>query len=379
VAVIDSDVAIVGGGIVGCATALYLARRGVDVTLCEKAVCGAMASGVNFGGVRQQGRNLAELPLARRSRELWPRLGEIIGDGCEFTASGHLKLAHDAAEMAELAAHAAATAAYGLDLELLGEAELRRRFPWLSRSVVGGCWCAEDGQANPRLVGPAFARAGRAAGAHIREHCEIVEAGHDGDRFILSDRNGMTLRAARMLNCAGAWGAALAARFGEPVPLTAKAPQMVVTEPTAHFIEPVLGVPRGKLYLRQIKRGNVIFGVEDREGLADTRTSRATVLPKYTLAAGAVAASLIPRLRRLNIIRVWTGIEGYTPDHIPVIGPSRTTPGLFHAFGFSGHGFQLGPAMGEIMGELLTTGETETPIDAFDIARFADFPNPPSP
>ena len=225
----------------------------------------------------------------------------------------------------------------------------------------------------------AGACAGRAAGAHIREHCEIVELGHDGDRFILSDRDGVTLRAARMLNCAGAWGAALAARFGETVPLTAKAPQMVVTEPTAHFIEPVLGVPRGKFYLRQIKRGNVIFGVEDRQGLADTRTSRAEVLPEYTLAASAVAASLIPRLRRLNIIRVWTGIEGYTPDHIPVIGPSRTTPGLFHAFGFSGHGFQLGPAMGEIMGELLTTGETETPIDAFDIARFADFPNPPSP
>ncbi|MCH7555421.1 MAG: FAD-binding oxidoreductase, partial [Proteobacteria bacterium] len=147
--VIDSAVVIVGGGIVGCATALYLAARGIDVTLCEKAVCGAMASGVNFGGIRQQGRHLAELPLARRSRELWPRLGAIIGDGCEFTASGHLKLAHDAAEMAELTAYATAAAAYGLDLELLDAAELHRRFSWLSRSVVGGSCGAEDGQANP--------------------------------------------------------------------------------------------------------------------------------------------------------------------------------------------------------------------------------------
>lgn len=375
--VIDSDVAIVGGGIVGCATALYLARRGVAVTLCEKAVCGAMASGVNFGGVRQQGRDLAELPLARRSRELWPRLGEIVGDGCEFTASGHLKLAHDAAEMSELAAHAAAAAAYGLDLELLGEAELHRRFPWLSRSVVGGCWCAEDGQANPRLVGPAFARAGRAAGAHIREHCEIVELGHDGDRFILSDRDGVTLRAARMLNCAGAWGAELAARFGETVPLTARAPQMVVSEPTRYFIEPVLGVCNGDLYLRQISRGNVIFG--GGYGIADTGTSRSWVLPENTHSACATAIGLIPRLAGLPMIRVWTGIEGYIADDIPVIGPSRTRPGLFHGFGFSGHGFQLGPAIGEILGELLTDGKTETPIGAFDIGRFAESTDAPSP
>ena len=67
----------------------------------------------------------------------------------------------------------------------------------------------------------------------------------------------------------------------------------------------------------------------------------------------------------------WSGIEGEMPDEIPVIGPSRTTPGLFHAFGFSGHGFQLGPAMGEILGELVSTGKTDTPIAAFDIGRFA--------
>lgn len=372
--IIDSDVVIVGGGIVGCATALYLAKRKVSVTLCEKGFAGAMASGVNFGGVRQQGRHLSELPLARRSRKLWQRLDGIIGDACEFTASGHLKIAHGAAEMAELEAYATAAAAYGLDLQVLEGPELHRRFAWLSGSVTGGSWCAEDGQANPRLVGPRFAHAARAAGAHIREHSEIIEAVHDGGRFVLTSLDGVTLRAARMLNGAGAWGAELAARFGETVPLVAMAPQMVVTEPTAYFIAPVLGVSGDNLYLRQIPRGNVIFGSGAGYGIADTRTSRATVLPENTLGASAQAIRLIPRLNGLGIIRVWTGIEGYTPDAIPVIGPSRTTPGLFHAFGFSGHGFQLGPAMGEILGELLTTGETETPIDAFDIGRFADSP-----
>ena len=239
----------------------------------------------------------------------------------------------------------------------------------MSDHAAGGSWCAEDGQANPRRLGPAFARAARAAGAEIHEHCEIVEAGHDGRRFHLSSRDGLSLRAEQMLNCAGAWGAELAARFGETVPLDAMAPQMVVTEPAAHFIEPVLGVAGGNLYLRQNSRGNVIFG--GGYGIADTETSRATVLPENTLSAAALATELIPRLRHLRIIRVWTGIEGYTPDQIPVIGPSRAAPGLFHAFGFCGHGFQLGPVMGEILGELLITGKTETPIEAFNIGRFA--------
>lgn len=375
--VIDSAVVIVGGGIAGCATALYLARRGIDVTLCEKGACGAMASGVNFGGVRQQGRHLAELPLARRSRTLWPRLEEIVGEACEFTATGHLKLAYDTAGMAELETYATDAAALGLHLDVIEGAALRKRFPWLSTVAAGGSWCADDGQANPRLVGPAFARAARAAGAHIREDCEIVEAGHDGRRFVLTSRDGMTLRAEQMLNCAGAWGATMAARFGEPAPLDAMAPQMVVTEPAAHFIGPALGVAGGTLYLRQIPRGNVIFG--GGYGIADTRTGRGVVLPENTLDTSARAIGLIPRLRDLRIIRVWTGIEGYTPDHIPIIGPSRTTAGLYHAFGFSGHGFQLGPVMGEILGELLTVGRTETPIAAFDIGRFENSATLPSP
>ena len=79
----------------------------------------------------------------------------------------------------------------------------------------------------------------------------------------------------------------------------------------------------------------------------------------------------MPRLRHAQTIRTWTGIEGVMPDGIPVVGPSRTTPGLLHAFGFSGHGFQLGPAVGAVLSELILDGETPTPITAFDIGRFA--------
>ncbi|MEE8274207.1 MAG: FAD-binding oxidoreductase [Alphaproteobacteria bacterium] len=366
---IETETAIVGGGIAGCATALYLARRNVPVVLLEKGFAGAQASGVNFGGVRRQGRHLAELPLAERARAIWPRLAEVVGDACEYAVTGHLKLAMSDAELAELDDYARAAKPCGLDLEVMGGEAARRRFPWLGEAIAGASWCPGDGSANPRLVGPAFARAARGAGAEVREQAEAVAFDHDGAHFTIVTENGLEVRARRLVNAAGAWGGEIAAAFGEPVPIAATAPQMVVTEPGSCFIAPVLGMCGTGIYLRQIPRGNVVFG--GGRGVADTGASRSYVLPEATLATGALALRIIPRLAGLHIIRVWTGIEGEMPDAIPVIGPSRTTPGLFHAFGFSGHGFQLGPVMGEILGELVLNGETESPIDAFDIGRFA--------
>ena len=376
---LDTEVVIVGAGIAGCAAALRLRQRGVSVVVIEKGFAGAQASGVNFGGVRQNGRHLAEIPLARRARAIWPRLGEIVGSDCEFMATGHLKLGLAEAHVAELEDYVDEARAHGLAVEMLSGGEVRQRFPWFSDTVAGASWCAEDGHANPRLVGPAFARAARAAGADIRERCEAVAFRHDGEHFTLdlvadiTEREpagvGHELRARRLINTAGAWGGAIAEAFGEPVPMTAMAPQMVVTEPLPYFIEPVLGICGAGIYLRQIPRGNVIFGAG--RGIADTVASRSYVLPEATLEAGAMAIELIPALAPWQIIRVWTGIEGEIPDGIPVIGPSRTTPGLFHAFGFTGHGFQLGPAVGEILAELVLDGATPTPIDAFDIGRFA--------
>ncbi len=146
---VAADVAIVGGGTAGCSTALHLRRRGATVVLLERGSCGGQASGVNYGGVRQQGRDLAELPLARRSREMWGRLAEIVGSDCEFVASGHVKLARSDADMAELEAYREAVRPYGLELELLGRNELRARYPFLGDAAVGGSLCAEDGAGQP--------------------------------------------------------------------------------------------------------------------------------------------------------------------------------------------------------------------------------------
>jgi sarcosine oxidase subunit beta len=166
----------------------------------------------------------------------------------------------------------------------------------------------------------------------------------------------------------------MAAQFGEPVPMTVRGPQMGVTEPVPYVIGPAIGVAvksiTESLYFRQVKRGNIVFGGCGR-GPADPLTRRAYVLPEHTLAQFRQMARLAPAVAKLNIIRVWSGIEGYMQDDLPVMGPSARVSGLHYAFGFSGHGFQLGPGVGDVMAELIATGATSTPIEPFAIGRFA--------
>ncbi|MBR0680411.1 FAD-binding oxidoreductase [Roseomonas eburnea] len=364
----ECDVLIQGGGGAGCSAALHLAQRRARVVLLERGLVGGQASGVNYGGVRQQGRHPAELPIARRSREIWGRLKGLVGTDAEFTVTGHLKLARDEREEADLVAYLDIAKEHGLPLRMVGRNAIHREYPWLGPKVLAGSFAPEDGAANPRLLAPALANAARAAGAVIREHAEVVAHHHDGARFTLRTKSGEAFSAPLLLNMSGYWGGAVAAAFGEPVPVAPLAPNMMVTEPVRYFIEPNIGVVGGNVYLRQIPRGNIILGGGHAE--CDPSLPWTRPLPEVTMEAMQLAVELVPALAGTQVIRSWSGIDGQMPDRIPVIGPSGTTPGLFHAFGFSGHGFQLGPAIGAIMAELVLDGRTDVPLEPFRIGRF---------
>ncbi len=374
----QTDVAIVGGGIVGSSAALALRRMGLQVVLLERDLCGSRSSGVNFGGVRRQGRALCQLPLAQRAHAIWADLARRIGTDGEYQRSGHFKIARSAAEMASLERYQALTRDFDLGLELLSAAELRQRCSWLGSNAVGGSLCPEDGQANPRLVSPAFAQAARRAGAQIFEHSALDEVRHDGAQFWLRSGSALQVRAPVLLNCAGAWAGAIAAQFGEAVPMQSGHPAMAVTEPLPHFLDWSLGVEGGGIYCRQVARGNLVLGGGAGVALdADRARSERRALAELS----RQAVALLPALRHAQLIRSWSGTEGNLPDRQPVLGPSSTTPGLFHGFGFSGAGFQIGPAAGEVLAELARDGRSSTPIGAFAVDRFrsADSPVPRAP
>lgn len=368
---IETDVVILGGGIVGASAALMLARKGQQVVLLERDFCGSHASGVNYGGVRRQGRPLSQLPLSQRAHEIWGNLHELIGIDGEYVRSGHLKLARSHADMTALHAYAEASRGFGLGLQLLDHAELRARFPWVGDVAVGASLCPDDGHANPRLVSPAFARAAQRLGTQVFEQAKVIQVEHDGQAFQVLSANGLQVRAPWLLNCAGAWAGSVAAKFGEPVPMHSGYPAMLVTEPLPVVMDVSTGVEGGGIYARQVARGNCVLGGGQGFALGpeQARPGQAAVLEILRN-----AAELYPFLAGAQAIRTWSGTEGYLPDREPVIGASTTQAGLLHGFGFAGAGFQIGPAVGEALAELVCAGHATHPIEAFSIRRFLSTP-----
>lgn len=363
------DVAIIGGGTAACAAAVALRGAGLTVAVLEKRRCGAGASGVNFGGVRQQGRHLAELPLARRARALWDDLNRLLSEDVEFEATGHIKLARSEADMVELERYARNAREHGLELTLLGANAVREELPWLGQKVVGASLSPTDGQANPRVVGPAYARLARKLGAEIREFAPVHHAASTGVGFEI-EAEGVTVMSRWLINAAGAGAGVVASWFGESAPVAPLMPNMLVTEPLRYFVSRSIGVCGGDVYVRQIRRGNIIFG--GGRGWGDAELGLARPRADESLAGMVRTADIVPALANAQIIRTWSGLDGEMPDHIPVIGFSSSTPRLVHAFGFSGHGFQLGPVVGLIIAELVADGATSSPITPFAIERFSN-------
>ncbi|AIB42476.1 MULTISPECIES: NAD(P)/FAD-dependent oxidoreductase [Pseudomonas] len=361
------DVIVLGGGIVGASAALVLAQKGQRVALVERDFCGSHSSGVNYGGVRRQGRPLHQLPLSQRAHQLWADLPGLIGIEGEYVRCGHLKLARSPGDFAALQAYADQTRGFGLGLQLLDRSELRKRFPWVGDVAVGASLCPDDGHANPRLVSPAFARAAQRHGAAVYEQAEVIRIAHDSRLFQVHCANGLHLQAPWLLNCAGAWAGKVAAQLGEPVPIISAHPAMLVTEPLRGVMTVSTGVEGGGIYARQVARGNCILGGGRGFALGpqQARPGQAAVLEILRN-----AGELYPFLQGAQAIRTWSGTEGYLPDNEPVIGPSSTQPGLLHGFGFAGAGFQLGPAVGEALAEIVCDGACRQPIEAFSIRRF---------
>jgi len=212
-------------------------------------------------------------------------------------------------------------------------------------------------------------------GAQVCEGTTVAHAEKAGEDFRITSEDGRIFRAPTLLITAGAWGQAFAGLLGEPVPLVGRGPTMCVTEPVPYCIRPSVGVStpieRETVYFRQIPRGNVIIGGGTR-GPVVPDLWRAYVQPQNTLNQFRQIQRLVPGLARLQVIRVWSGIEGYTPDDLPVMGPSERVSGLYYAFGFSGSGFQLGPGVGDVMAELIDTGATDVPLEDYRIGRFAE-------
>jgi len=364
------DVIVIGGGLHGCSTALHLARRGIRVLVIEKDHVGRHASGVNAGGVRRLGRHPAEIPLSVASMELWHAIHDLVDDDCGFESHGQVKVAESDAEFDTLRRRVEEVRTLGFTHEeLIGQDELRDLVPAISPHCVGAIVCRRDGAALPFRTTLAFKRKAESLGARFIEGTRVIGLSRASNAWRIETTDGAH-EAPRIVNTAGAWAHQVAAQLGEPVPLEVIAPMLMISAPMAPFLQPVLGATGRPLSFKQFTNGTVLIGGGHR-GRPDPETNW-TDLDFTALAISARTVwDLFPVMRGAQIVRAWAGIEARMPDDIPVIGRSRTSENVWHAFGFSAHGFQLGPVVGAIIAELIATGHTNLPIAPFDIARFA--------
>jgi len=366
----SADVLVIGGGLHGSSAALHLARRGARVIVMEKDYVGRHASGVNAGGVRRLGRDPAEIPLSVASLELWYRIGELVDDDCGFEHHGQIKVAESEADFEILSRRVEQVRQMGFTHEeLVDRKELRALVPAIAEHCVGAIVSRADGAANPYRTTMAFKRKAESFGVRFEEGCRVTKVVRAAQQWCVETEAGGSWEAPVVVNCAGAWADYIAAQLGEPVPLEAWAPMLMISARMPHFLEPVVGATARPLSFKQFANGTVLIG-GGHEGRVQ-RDQNWTDLDFTGLALSAQTVwDMFPIMRTAQIVRCWAGIEGRMPDGIPVIGPSSTSEGVFHAFAFAGHGFQLGPIVGSITAELVTTGKTNLPIEPFRIDRF---------
>src|SRR5262245_17840041 len=170
----SADVAIVGGGLMGCFSAYFLRRRGRSVVVIEKGRACAAASGANFGNLRLQGRAPEEFPLSLRAHAIWEDLARLIGEDCDINRCGHVYLGLAASDAPKLECVASEARAAGLDVELLDGPAARHRWPLLSAMVTGASWSKRDAVADPAVASPAVARLAQRAGVRLLEHTRVI-------------------------------------------------------------------------------------------------------------------------------------------------------------------------------------------------------------
>ncbi|MEI4262680.1 NAD(P)/FAD-dependent oxidoreductase [Roseovarius sp. D0-M9] len=366
----DYDVIIIGAGLFGAATGFHLARQGQSVLMLERDHIGAQSSGANYGSLRLQGRIDTQYPLSLRAQHLWETFEATFGEPCEYERTGHVYFARDDAGRAKVEAYAEASRSVGMQIEMLEGAALRQRLPFLTENATVASFSPKCATANPRLATPAICRAFERAGGHLRTQCAVIELWKEGQLFHVRTSSGLHLTASKLVNAAGAWAGSIAAQFGEAVPLFAAGPPQFVTEPLPYILRPVLQSIEGDVILRQIPRGNFIFA-----GYPRTRANpdgAFTFVPSRKLAKCMRAlVEAVPALSGVEVIRNWSGVEGYLPDMLPIVGASQTTDNLFHAFGASGGGFQIGLAVGESLAAQVAGASPICDLSTYRIDRFA--------
>ena len=420
----QADVVIVGGGIVGASTALFLARKGVSTVLCEKGHIAGEQSSRNWGWCRKMGRDPRELPLIIESLRLWSGMDEMVEGDTGFRQTGILYLCENEKDLAKRQAWLQYANLHQLDSRMVTGEEAGRLLGGSARRWAGALYTASDGRAEPQKAAPAIARAAQRLGATVLGGCAVRGIETQAGRVAAVVTEKGRIACAAVVLCGGAWSGLFCRSLGLTLPQLKVLASVMRTAPieggpeaaawgpgfafrkgvdggytVAHgsanvaeivpdsfrfFFDflPVLRIEWRDVRLRLGRRFVEEWRRPVRWALDEVSPfERVRVLDPEPVAADLDAArrnleAAFPVFKGVAIAERWAGLIDATPDTVPVISPVDKLPGFFIATGFSGHGFGIGPGAGRLAADLVTGDPPVVDPSPFRFSRFTDGSRP---
>jgi glycine/D-amino acid oxidase-like deaminating enzyme len=417
-----ADLVVVGGGVAGICTALFAARRGLRVAVCEKGRVAAEQSSRNWGWIRQQGRDLRELPITMEALRHWHDFAALLGDGLGLRTCGTLYVERTEAHGTDHARWLEQARAHGVDTRQLSRRDLADHLPDPPAQWRGALLTPSDARAEPWVAVPMLARLAQAEGVCILENCAVRGLDLAAGSVAGVETELGPIRAPTVLVAAGAWSRLFLRGAGVGIPQLSVLASVAATQPCAapwaanvsdgvyafrsradggltlapgfehdFFIGPDAFFSF-RPYLPTLRRDwrHTHFRLAAPKGFPDSwRTPRRRqgsaaspfeacriLNPMPNMAslsrAAQAFAQAFPKAPALRLRQSWAGMIDTLPDVVPILDQAAQVPGLFIATGLSGHGFGIGPGVGRVMADLIAGQAPGHDLTGFRLSRFAD-------
>ncbi|MEO1198569.1 MAG: FAD-binding oxidoreductase [Pseudomonadota bacterium] len=414
-----ADVVVIGAGVIGIATAYFLAKAGISVFVAEKGRVAGEQSSRNWGWVRKQGRDPAELPIMIEALEHWKGLSTETGEDFGLEQNGVVYLADDAKTLSEFEAWYEIAKQHQLDTRMLTASEVDAMIDMRPGQWLGGMITPSDARAEPWIAVPALTRAAQRLGASITENCAARTVETEAGRVTCVVTEHGAIRTDAVVLAGGAWSSAFLHNLGISLPQlsvratvarTAPGPEVFagnavgpdlafrrrrdggyslaigdhhdhyVTRDTLRHLKPFAPLMRHSFRDTDISLSHLLpslfaqsrWGAEEQTPFERTRVLDPAPSDKALKLMRKHLKDRLPKLADLPFQDTWAGMIDSMPDIVPVIDHVPEPEGLIIATGFSGHGFGIGPGAGRVVADLVQGKPAGHDLNRFRFARFSD-------
>ncbi len=366
-----ANVVIVGGGIMGAATAYELSEAGVDdIVVVEMNDLGSGSTCKAAGGLRCQFSDAANIMLGARSLETFRRFAADFHQDIDLVGSGYLFLLDDEADVAAFEANVELQRSLGQDSRMLTVAEAEKLCPVIStEGLIAAAFNPDDAHCTPEGAVSGFARAARRRGVEFLSHTTVTGIDVANGAISGVDTTAGPIATPTVICTAGAWSQAIGQLAGVDLPIRPLRRQIIVTEPVDFDARRLpFTIDFSTSFYFHSEGDGLLLGAPESEDLyefdlhADQR---------WLDHLSGFISNRAPTLEDVSVGRGWAGLYELTPDHNALIGRADNVSGFLYACGFSGHGFLQGPAVGEVMRDLYLQREPFVDVSGLSADRFA--------